>query len=83
MASDYTDGYFRHIHKDLNKNNNIWRYTETLALKTSALSVHWEYNTSCLSVDDFKTVTPRVKHIDINVCFLQEKPTIHFLFQKM
>ena len=45
----------------------------TLALHTSAPTVHWEYNTSCLSVVEDKIVTPRVKHIDITVCFLQEQ----------
>ena len=46
---------------------------ESLALYTGAPTVHWEDNTSCISVVEAKIVTPRVKHIDIPVCFLQEK----------
>ena len=46
---------------------------EALALSTGATTVHWEDNTSCISVVEAKRVTPRVKHIDIPVCFLQEK----------
>ena len=45
---------------------------EALALHTSASTVHWEHNTSCISVDEAKIVTPRVKHICIPVYFLQE-----------
>ena len=46
---------------------------EALALHTGAQTVHWEDNTSCSSIVEAKTVTPRVKHIEIPVCFLQEK----------
>ena len=46
---------------------------EALALYTGAPTVHWEDNTSFISVVESKRVTPRVKHIDIPVCFLQEK----------
>ena len=35
-------------------------------------SVHWEYNKSCISVVEAKRVTPRVKHIDVPICFLNE-----------
>ena len=44
---------------------------EALALHTGASTEHWEYNTSCISVVEDKIVTPRVKHIDIPVYFLQ------------
>ena len=44
---------------------------EALELYTGAPTVHWEDNTSCISVEA-KRVTPRVKHTDIPVCFLQE-----------
>ena len=44
---------------------------EALALQTSAPTVHWEYNTSYISVFEDKIVTPRVKQIHIPVCFLQ------------
>ena len=46
---------------------------EVLALHTGAPTLHWEYNTSCISIFEAKMVTPRVKHIDIPVYFLQEK----------
>ena len=39
---------------------------------TGAPTVHWEDNTSCVSIVEAKRVTPRVKHIDIPVYFLQE-----------
>ena len=44
---------------------------EALALYTGAPTVHWENNTSCISVVEAKRVTPRVEHIDIPVYFLQ------------
>ena len=43
---------------------------EALALHTGLTTVHWKDNTSCISVVESKIVTPRVKHIDITVCFL-------------
>ena len=59
--------------KLLKKTKFIRRYMEALALHTGAPTVHWEDNTSYISVIEAKIVTPRVKHIDISVCFLQEK----------
>ena len=44
---------------------------EDLALHTGATTVHWEDNTSCISVVEYKTVTPRVKQIYIPVYFIQ------------
>ena len=44
---------------------------EALALHTGAPIVHWEDNTSCISVVEAKRVPPRVKHIDNPVFFLQ------------
>ena len=44
---------------------------ESLALHIVAPTLKFEYNTSCISAVEDKTVTPRVKHIDIPVCFLQ------------
>ena len=61
------------MYKDVNKTKVIRRYMEALALYTSAPTVHWENNKSCISVVEAKRVTPRVKHIDIPVCFLQEQ----------
>ena len=46
---------------------------EALSLHTGAPTVHWEYITSCISVVGSKIVTPRVKQMDIPVCFLQEQ----------
>ena len=46
---------------------------EALALHTGAPIVHWEDNTICISIVEAKIVTPRVKHIGIPVCFLQEQ----------
>ena len=46
---------------------------EALALHTGAHAVYWKDNTSCIYVLEDKIVTPRVKHIDIPVCFLQEQ----------
>ena len=45
---------------------------EASALQKCAPTVHWEDNTRCISVVEAKIVTPRVKYIDIPVCFLQE-----------
>ena len=46
---------------------------EALALDTGAHIVHFEDNTSSIYVVEAKTVTPRVKHIDIPVCFLLDQ----------
>ena len=46
---------------------------EDLAIYTGVPTVHWEDNTSCISVVEAKRVTPRAKQIDIPVCFLQEQ----------
>ena len=46
---------------------------EALALHIGAPTVYWEGNTSCIYVLEAKIFTSRVKHIDIPVCFLQEK----------
>ena len=45
---------------------------EALGLHTVAPKVYFKDNTSCISFVEDKRVTPRVKHIEINVCFLQE-----------
>ena len=61
------------MYKAVKKTKVIWRYMEDLAIHNSAHIVHWEDNTSCIYVVEAKRVTPRVKHIDICVCFLQEQ----------
>ena len=72
IASDSTDGEIRCTYKAVKKTKVIRRYMEALALYIGATTVHWEYNTSCISVVEAKIVTRRVKHIDIPVCFLQQ-----------
>ena len=59
------------MNKDVNKTKVIRGYIEALALHTGALIVYWEDNRSFISAIEAKRVTPRVKNIDINVCFLQ------------
>ena len=44
---------------------------ESLELHTSAPTVHWEENTSFISVVEAEIDTPIVKHIEIPVFFLQ------------
>ena len=73
IASDSTEGEIIRTYKSVNKTKVIWRETEALALHTGATKLHWEGNTSFISVVEAKIVTPRVKHIDIPICFLQEK----------
>ena len=51
---------------DLNKQ-------KALEFHTDAPTVHCEDRTSCISVVQAKMVTPRVKNIDIPVCFLLEQ----------
>ena len=46
---------------------------EALALHTLDPTAYWEENNSCIYVVEAKIVTHIVKHIDITVCFLQEK----------
>ena len=46
---------------------------EALSLHTGTTSVHWEDNTIYFSVVEAKIVTPRVKHNDITVYFLQDR----------
>ena len=71
IASDSTNGEIICMYKDVKITKVIWRYMEDLALHTGAPTVYWEDNTSCIYVVEAKIVTPRVKHIDITVCFLQ------------
>ena len=73
ISSDCTDGEIRCIYKVVKKTKAICSYMEALALYTGAPTVHWEHSISCISVFESKIVTPRVKHIDIPVCFLLEQ----------
>ena len=65
-----TDGEIRCMYEAVKKNKVIRRYTEALELHTGSHTVHWEDNTSRIYAVEAKIVTPRVKHIDIPVCFL-------------
>ena len=64
------------MYKAVKKNKVIRRYMEALALHTGATTVHWEDNTSCISVVEAKRVTPRVKHIDIPIFFYKNNLTM-------
>ena len=55
---------------------------EALALHTGAPKVYLEDNTRSISVIEAKGVTPRVKHIDIPVCFLPEQFEIGLFLPK-
>ena len=61
------------MYKAVNKPESIWKYMEALSFYTGAPTSYWEENTSFICVVEAKIVTPRVKNIDINVCFLQEQ----------
>ena len=59
------------MYKAVKKTKVIQRHMEALALHTGASTLHWEDNTSFISVVEAKIATHRVKHIDITVFFLQ------------
>ena len=61
------------MHKDVKKTKVICRCLEYPSNPTGSPTVMWEYNTVCISIFESKRVTARVKHIDINVWFLQEQ----------
>ena len=44
-----------------------------LTIHTGLPTVHWQDNTRCIPAVEAKRITPRVKHIDIPVCFQQEQ----------
>ena len=61
------------MYKAVKKTKAIQRYMKDLVIHTGEPAAHWEDNTSCISYVEPKRVTPRVKHIYIPVCFLQEQ----------
>ena len=71
--SDSYDGKTWCLYKADKKPKYAWRYMESIALQTGAKTVHWEDNTSCISIVEAKAVTPILKNIEIPVCSLQEK----------
>ena len=65
IASDSTDGEIICMYKAVKKPKFIRRYMEALSLHTGALTVHWEDNTSCISVVEAKIITPGVKKLTL------------------
>ena len=61
------------MYETVNKTKAIKRYMEALSLHTWAQSVHRKKNESYIDVVEYKIVTPRLKHIDLLVFFLQEQ----------
>ena len=61
------------MYKTVKKTKVIRRYMEALALHTGAHTVHWEDNTSYISVDEARIVTPKFKHIDKTRLFYTRK----------
>ena len=61
------------MYKSINKIKIIRRFVEALVFHTVAHIVYWEDSTSFISVVEAKIVTPKVKHIDIPIFFLQEQ----------
>ena len=60
------------MYQYVKKTKVLRRYVEALSLHTGAPTLHWEDNTSCISIVEAKKVTTTVKNIDILVCFLQD-----------
>ena len=60
IVSDSTDREIICMYKAVKKTEVIRRYKEALALHTGAPKVHWEDNTSCISVVEAKIITPIV-----------------------
>ena len=73
IASYSTDGEIIYTYKAAKETEVIWRYIEVLSLHTGEPKIHSEDNIICISVVEAKRVTPRIKDIDITVCFLQEQ----------
>ena len=46
------------MYKSIKKTKFIHRYMEALAVHTGAPTLHWDNNTSCISVVEAKIVTP-------------------------
>ena len=59
------------MYKSVKKTKVIRRYMEALSLHNGAPTLNWEENKNCIYVVESKSVTPRVKHFGIPVCFLQ------------
>ena len=61
------------MYKAVKKTKAIRRYTEYLTLHTVSPEVYWEDNIIFIYVVEAKIFSPRVNHIEIPLCFLQEK----------
>ena len=70
------------MYNSVKKTKAIRRYTEYLVLHNGVPTVHFEDNNICISVVEYKIVTPVFKHIEIPVCFLQEKFEDDFFFKR-
>ena len=70
------------MYRAINKTKAIWIYTEVFKIHTGSPTVHWEDSTKCIYVVKAIRVTPKVKHINIVVCFLQEQYEIFIFITK-
>ena len=73
VASDPTVGEIWCLYKAANNTKYVRRYMGSLGLPTGAPTMHWGDNTSFISTVEAKQVTPKFKHINIPVFFLQEQ----------
>ena len=67
------------MYKTVKKTKAIRICMEYLALHTGAPRVHWEDNTTCISVVESKRVNPRVKHIGITVYLYKKIDNVIFV----
>ena len=58
---------------------SIQRFMKFLELYTVAPTVHWEYNTSCISVVEAKRVTTRVDTLKITSIFYKNNTNLFFV----
>ena len=63
------------MYNDVNTSKAVQCYMEALEINSGAPASHWEDNKICIYIFEAKRVTPRVKHIDITVFFIQEQRT--------
>ena len=73
LAFDSADGEIRCLYESVNNTKYFQYHMESLFLHTVSPTVHWEDNTSFISLVKSNIVTPIIKHINIPVCFLQDQ----------
>ena len=71
VAPESTYGEIRYMHKAVKKTKAIQKYMESSELHNGVPTLNWEDNKSWISYIQAKIVTPRFKHIEISICFLQ------------